>query len=79
MPSCNEDCAVLRIQDQCRRNKPSRRKDCETNKNYSKSANTWETPKTMLTRSNLMVNYAKRSLAIRIRKKFPRCKDCLNN
>ncbi|KRZ83443.1 hypothetical protein T08_13303 [Trichinella sp. T8] len=46
---------------------------------YSKSANTWETPKTMLTRSNLMVNYAERSLAIRIRKKFPRCKDCLNN
>ncbi|KRX51890.1 hypothetical protein T09_3097 [Trichinella sp. T9] len=60
MPSYNEDCAVLRIQDQCRRNKPSRRKD----------SNTWETPKTMLTRSNLMVNYAERSLAIRIRKKI---------
>ncbi|KRX24728.1 hypothetical protein T07_5170 [Trichinella nelsoni] len=57
MQSCNEDCAVLRIQDRCRGNTPSKRKDCETNKNYPKSANTWETPKTMLTRSNLMVNY----------------------
>ncbi|KRZ48303.1 hypothetical protein T02_5832 [Trichinella nativa] len=48
-------------------------------KTFRTWANTWDTPKTMLTRSNLMVNYAERSLAIRIRKKFPRCKDCLNN